>query len=80
MWIQILKQWFLYFYCFNETPLNAAVKKGNFEIVKLLLNCKDIDVNSKTVLNEYLYRFNRLFHKVFKYNFKKFLLIYFNSI
>lgn len=32
---------------FNETPLTLAIGKCNYQIVKLLLNRKDVDVNIK---------------------------------
>lgn len=36
------------------TPLTIAVEKENKEIVQLLLSNKDIDVNIKCILNNYI--------------------------
>ena len=35
----------------NNSPLNIAIVKNNIEIVKLLLNCKNINVNLKTTFS-----------------------------
>lgn len=35
--------------CFNKTALHIAVEKGNFEVVQLLLERKEIDVNIKAI-------------------------------
>ena len=34
----------------KETALHLAVKKGNLEIVQLLLSDKNIDINNKQIL------------------------------
>lgn len=40
---------------FNQTSLHAAVKKGNTDIVKLLLQQKDIDINSINIYNQIIF-------------------------
>lgn len=35
----------------QSTPLFISVKKGNLEIVKLLLSNPEVDVNIKSILN-----------------------------
>lgn len=38
------------FFCiFQKGILYMAIEKGNIEIIKLLLSCKNIDVNMKTI-------------------------------
>ena len=39
----------LYYGFFNESSLTAAVKKGNIDIVQLLLNIPNINVNEITI-------------------------------
>lgn len=51
----------IHHYTFNhivkvrETNLITAIKKGNPEIVKMLLNCKKIDVNTVSIMNSEIY-------------------------
>ena len=40
---------------FHSTALHVAVKKGNYEIIQLLLSCIEIDVNLDAV---YTIKFN----------------------
>lgn len=48
---------------FNQTSLHAAVKKGNTDIVKLLLQQKDIDINSINIYNQNI--FNNISIQIF---------------
>lgn len=34
---------------FNKAPLHLAVEKNDIELVKLLLNCENININIQTV-------------------------------
>lgn len=40
---------------FHKTPLICAVENENAKIVQLLLSHSKIDVNTKTIFNQYLY-------------------------
>lgn len=42
---------------FYKTPLNIAVKKGNIEIIQLLLQNQKIDINFKSISNNNLLHF-----------------------
>ena len=42
------------YFDFNRELIHEAVKKGNVEILQLLLTAKDIDVNKKAVLNRFI--------------------------
>lgn len=46
---------------FFKTPLNLAIEENNVEAIKLLLENQKIDVNIKTVLNNFFYTINFLF-------------------
>ena len=48
----------------NETPLEAAIKKENIEIVKLLLTNKNINVN---IINIWFDKFIK-FYNIYKFN------------
>lgn len=37
------------FYFINKTPLCLAIEEKNVEIAKLLLSCKGIDVNIRSI-------------------------------
>lgn len=55
----------------NETPLFAAVKNENIEIVKLLLTDDKIDVNILNVLINFYYKINIMYFndiEKFKFN------------
>lgn len=57
-----------YLYLINMTALHISIKKGHFEIVKLLLGCNNKpDVNLKAifksiVINRILYNFKYLYN------------------
>lgn len=52
-----------------KTPLNIAVEKGNIDIIKLLLSCKNINVNVASIPNEkILIKFIIIFCIQFKIN------------
>lgn len=38
-----------YFTYFNKTALHIAIEKGYVEIIQLLLQCKSIDINYKSI-------------------------------
>lgn len=39
----------------NKTALHIAVDNGNFEIVRLLLSIKEIDINAKSIFLSILF-------------------------
>ena len=45
--MKIKLNYILYFGFNKKTPLHLAVEKGNSEIIKLIMECNDIDVNAK---------------------------------
>ena len=46
-----------FIYLFYEPVLNIAIKKGNNEIIKLLINDTNIDVNFKSIIINFVYSF-----------------------
>ena len=60
-----------YFLNSNRTALHAAIEKGNSKIVEILLNCKEVDVNIKSILIQfYLMSFQNQYKINFIQNFK----------
>lgn len=50
-------------FCFvNRELIHEAVKKGNVEILKLLLTAKDIDVNKKAIFINIFHSVSKLFY------------------
>ena len=43
-----------FLFSFYKTPLFVAAEKGNLEITKLLLEHPEIEINKKTISNQYL--------------------------
>lgn len=41
-------------YAFNKTAIQKSVEIGNIEIVQLFLKCSGIDINIKSILEQYL--------------------------
>ena len=39
---------------FYAEPLNIAIEKGNFEIIKLLMACDNLNMNAFSILNRQL--------------------------
>lgn len=59
----------------NKAILHYAMEKGNIEILKILLECKDIDVNQRSILE---YNFlNLVLNKIFLLHFVILFLIQF---
>lgn len=78
----IFFEWNSKYQIFNKTPLIIAVEKNNFEAVQLLLGEENIDVNIKSILNNFfLMQFRKQFFINIVLNkfylFIKFKIIYF---
>lgn len=56
---------------FNQTAFYLAVKKGNIEIVQLLLANKDLDINIPYVLSN-IYLYNLILSILIKLKYKIF--------
>lgn len=48
-----------FLFLFNKAPLYIAVQNEDVEIVRLLLQCENIDVNNQVVLNEFLIKLQK---------------------
>ena len=69
-------------YFFKKAILHYAMEKGNIEILQILLECKDLDVNQRSILEYYFLNLvlNTIFLLRFIIIFLKQFKIIFNTI
>lgn len=41
--------------CFDKTPFNIAVERGNIDIVRFILSDTFVDVNIRNILNSFFF-------------------------